>query len=185
MTTRPFQCDVAQEHTHTHTHTIYIHIHIYILYIGIGIGILYIYIPMHFDPGCRSSLQKITKTKKLEKVFKSSKYPYELVLKMDLLRLKWFIFIYLYKSLHFVVVCFYCCLTVGLEGPWLTAAATSLVDGFDDEDILRPALQTMDSVVVLLDVGHNHPAVHGVTQTWQKRGSLIVMKYSSYSHTVL
>lgn len=53
----------------------------------------------------------------------------------------------------------YGALTVGFECPWLTAAGTCLVDGFDDEDVLGATLQAVDGVVVLLDVRHNHPAV--------------------------
>lgn len=50
-------------------------------------------------------------------------------------------------------------LTVCLQLARLAAAAARLVDGLDNEDVLSAALQTMDRVVVLLDVGHNHPAV--------------------------
>lgn len=56
-------------------------------------------------------------------------------------------------------------LTVCLQLPRLAAAAACLVDGLDDEDVLGATLQTMDRVVVLLDVGHDHPAVGRVTQT--------------------
>lgn len=56
-------------------------------------------------------------------------------------------------------------LAVCLQLPRLTAAAARLVDGLDDEDVLGATLQTMDRVVVLLDVGHNHPAIGRVTQT--------------------
>lgn len=50
-------------------------------------------------------------------------------------------------------------LAVCLQLARLAAAAARLVDGLDNEDVLSAALQTMDRVVVLLDVGHNHPAV--------------------------
>lgn len=50
-------------------------------------------------------------------------------------------------------------LTVGLEARWLTVAAPCLVDGLDKEDVARAALQTVHRVVVLLDVGDDHPAV--------------------------
>ena len=56
-------------------------------------------------------------------------------------------------------------LTVCLQLPRLTAAAACLVDGLDDEDVLGATLQTVYSVVVLLDVGHNHPAIRRVTET--------------------
>lgn len=55
-------------------------------------------------------------------------------------------------------------LTVGFEGPWLAAPAPCLVDGLDNEDVLGAALQAMHCVVVLLDVGDNHPALQRVTQ---------------------
>lgn len=55
--------------------------------------------------------------------------------------------------------------TVCLQLPRLAAAAARLVDGLDDEDVLGAALQTVDGVVVLLDVGHDHPAIGRVTQT--------------------
>lgn len=50
-------------------------------------------------------------------------------------------------------------LTICLQLPRLTAAAARLVDGLDNEDVFGAALQTMDCVVVLLDVGHDHPAI--------------------------
>lgn len=56
-------------------------------------------------------------------------------------------------------------LTVCLQLPRFTAAAARLVDGLDDEDVLGAALQTVHRVVVLLDIGHNHPAIGRVTQT--------------------
>ena len=49
--------------------------------------------------------------------------------------------------------------TVRLQLPRLTAAAACLVDGLDNENVLGPTLQPMDRVVVLLDVGHDHPAI--------------------------
>ena len=55
--------------------------------------------------------------------------------------------------------------TVRLQLPRLTAAAACLVDGLDNEDVLGAALQPMDRVVVLLDVGHDHPAIGRVAQT--------------------
>ena len=55
--------------------------------------------------------------------------------------------------------------TVCLQLPRLTAAAACLVDGHDNEDVLGAALQPMDRVVVLLDVGHDHPAIGRVAQT--------------------
>lgn len=56
-------------------------------------------------------------------------------------------------------------LTVRLQLAGLAAAAARLVDGLDDEDVLGATLQPVHSVVVLLDVGHDHPAVRRVTQT--------------------
>ena len=61
-------------------------------------------------------------------------------------------------------------LTVGLERPRLTAAAARLVDGPHHEHVLGAALQAVHRVVVLLDVGHDHPAVQGVAQAWRGGG---------------
>lgn len=57
-------------------------------------------------------------------------------------------------------------LTVGLQSSWLTASASCLVNGLDNKDILGATLQTMHRVVVLLDVGHDHPTIQRVAQTW-------------------
>lgn len=59
--------------------------------------------------------------------------------------------------------------TVGLEFPRLAAAVPRLVDGLDNEDVLGAALEPVHGVVVLLDVGHNHPAVGRVAQAWRPR----------------
>ena len=56
-------------------------------------------------------------------------------------------------------------LTVGLQLSGLAATAARLVDGLHREDILGATLQAVHGVVVLLDVGHDHPAVRRVTQT--------------------
>lgn len=48
-------------------------------------------------------------------------------------------------------------LTVGLQSPWFTASASCLINGLYDEDVLGATLQTVHCVVVLLDVGNNHP----------------------------
>lgn len=56
--------------------------------------------------------------------------------------------------------------TVGFEFCWLAAAVSRLVYGFHNEDVLGSALEAVHSVVVLLDVWYNHPAVGRVTQTW-------------------
>lgn len=56
-------------------------------------------------------------------------------------------------------------LTVCLQFPWLAATAAGLVDGLDDEDVLGATLQPVHRVVVLLDVGDDHPAICRVTQT--------------------
>lgn len=56
-------------------------------------------------------------------------------------------------------------LTVCLQLPGLAAAAARLVDGLDHEDVLGATLQTVHGVVVLFDVGHDHPAIGRVTQT--------------------
>ena len=61
-------------------------------------------------------------------------------------------------------------LTVGLEAGRLAVAAARLVDGLDEEDVARAALQAVHRVVVLLDVGHDHPAVQGVAQAWRGGG---------------
>lgn len=58
-------------------------------------------------------------------------------------------------------------LTVGLQRSRLAAATSCLVDGFDDEDVLGTALQAMNRVVVLLDVGDDHPAIRRITETWK------------------
>lgn len=58
-------------------------------------------------------------------------------------------------------------LTVGLQSCRFTASASRLVNGLDNKDVLGAALQAVHGVVVLLDVGNNHPAVQRVTQTWQ------------------
>lgn len=58
-------------------------------------------------------------------------------------------------------------LTVGLQSCRFTASASCLVNGLDNKDVLGAALQAVHSVMVLLDVGNNHPAVQRVTQTWQ------------------
>lgn len=50
-------------------------------------------------------------------------------------------------------------LTVGLQSPRLAAPAPRLVDGLDDKDVLGAALQAVHCVVVLLDVGNDHPAL--------------------------
>lgn len=59
--------------------------------------------------------------------------------------------------------------TVGLEFPRLAAAVPRLVDGLDNEDVLGAALEAVHGVVVLLNVGHNHPAVGGVAQTCREK----------------
>lgn len=61
-------------------------------------------------------------------------------------------------------------LTVRLQLARLTAAAARLVDGLDEEDVLGAALQPVHGVVVLLDVGYDHPAVRRVTQTCNADG---------------
>ena len=61
-------------------------------------------------------------------------------------------------------------LTVGLQSPWFTASASRLVNGLDNKDVLGAALQAVHRVVVLLDVGNNHPALQGVAETWEGGG---------------
>lgn len=56
-------------------------------------------------------------------------------------------------------------LTVGLQSCRFTASASRLVNGLDNKDVLGAALQAVHGVMVLLDVGNNHPAVQRVTQT--------------------
>lgn len=58
-------------------------------------------------------------------------------------------------------------LTVSLEPCRLTIAAASLIDCLDEEDISRAALQPMHCIMVLLDVGDDHPAVHRIVETWK------------------
>lgn len=58
-------------------------------------------------------------------------------------------------------------LTVGFEAGRLTVAAPCLVDRLDKEDVTGAALQAVNCVVVLLNVGDNHPAIRRVVQTWQ------------------
>lgn len=55
--------------------------------------------------------------------------------------------------------------TVGFEFSRFTAAASCLVYGFYYENVLSATLQPVHSVVILLDVRYNHPAVSRVTQT--------------------
>lgn len=57
-------------------------------------------------------------------------------------------------------------LTVGFKCSRLTAATSCLINCLDNEDVLSATLQAMNSVVVLLDIGHNHPAVSRVAETW-------------------
>lgn len=51
-------------------------------------------------------------------------------------------------------------LTVGFEASWFTIAAASLIDGLDKKDITGSTLKPMHGVMILLDVGHDHPTVH-------------------------
>lgn len=60
-------------------------------------------------------------------------------------------------------------LTVGFEAGRLAVAASCLVDSLDKEDITGATLQAVHRVVVLLDVGNNHPALQRVTQTCEER----------------
>lgn len=56
--------------------------------------------------------------------------------------------------------------TVSFEFCWFAAAVSCLVYGFHNEDVLGSTLEPVHSVVVLLDVWYNHPAVGRVAQTW-------------------
>lgn len=56
--------------------------------------------------------------------------------------------------------------TVCFEFCWFTAAVSCLVYGLYYENVFGSALETVHSVVILLDVWYNHPAVSRVTQTW-------------------
>lgn len=51
-------------------------------------------------------------------------------------------------------------LTVGFETCRLAVAAARLVDCLDEEDVAGSALEAVHSVVILLDVRHDHPTVH-------------------------
>lgn len=55
--------------------------------------------------------------------------------------------------------------TVCLEPGGFAVSAARLVYGLDEEDVAGAALEPVDGVVVLLDVGDDHPAVHGVVET--------------------
>lgn len=55
--------------------------------------------------------------------------------------------------------------TVCLQPGRFAVPAARLVYGLDQEDVAGAALEPVDSVVVLLDVGDDHPAVHGVVET--------------------
>lgn len=55
--------------------------------------------------------------------------------------------------------------TVCLQPGGFAVPAACLVYGLDEEDVAGAALEPVDSVVVLLDVGDDHPAVHGVVET--------------------
>lgn len=57
-------------------------------------------------------------------------------------------------------------LTVGFERSRLTAATSCLINCLDNEDVLGATLQAVNGVVVLLDIGHDHPAVSRVAETW-------------------
>lgn len=54
--------------------------------------------------------------------------------------------------------------TVCLEPGGFTVPAASLVYGLDKEDVSGATLKPVHCVVVLFDVGDNHPAIHGVVQ---------------------
>ena len=54
--------------------------------------------------------------------------------------------------------------TISFQLDWLAAAASRLVDCFDEKTILGATLEAVHSVVVLLDVRHYHPAICRVTQ---------------------
>lgn len=76
--------------------------------------------------------------------------------------------------------------TVGLEFPWFAAAVPRLVNGLDDEDVLGATLEAVHGVMVLLDIGHNHPTVGRVAQTWpppwkrdKKKIRYVTEKYSA------
>jgi len=55
--------------------------------------------------------------------------------------------------------------TVRLEPGRFAVSAARLVYGLDEEDVAGATLEPVDGVVVLLDVGDDHPAVHGVVET--------------------
>lgn len=50
-------------------------------------------------------------------------------------------------------------LTVCLELAGLAASAAGLINGLNNEDVLSATLQPVHCVVVLFDIGNNHPAV--------------------------
>lgn len=58
-------------------------------------------------------------------------------------------------------------LTVSLQPGRLTVSAASLIDRLDEEDVSCAALQPMHRIMVLFDVGDNHPAVHRIVETWK------------------
>lgn len=50
-------------------------------------------------------------------------------------------------------------LTVCLELARLAASAARLINGLNSEDVLSATLQPVHCVVILFDIGNNHPAV--------------------------
>lgn len=60
-------------------------------------------------------------------------------------------------------------LTVGFESSRFAVSAACLVDSLDEKDVTSAALQAVDCVVILLDIGHNHPAIYRVIQTCKVR----------------
>lgn len=60
-------------------------------------------------------------------------------------------------------------LTIGFEASRFTVSAACLVDSLDEKNVTGAALQAVDCVVILLDIGHDHPAIYRVIQTCKVR----------------
>lgn len=60
-------------------------------------------------------------------------------------------------------------LTIGFESSRFAVSAACLVDSLDEKDVTGAALQAVDCVVILLDIGHDHPAIYRVIQTCKVR----------------
>ena len=65
--------------------------------------------------------------------------------------------------------------TVCFESGRFTVPAACLVYGFNNEDVACSTLQSVDCVMVLFDVGHDHPAIHRIIQACNVGKSRMLM----------